>query len=142
MDRLVRSLIHLTKLMNNFEQRRIKFRSITKPFINTTQDSPHNKFITNIFGALAQLERDIIIERTKAGLESARRRGKILGAPKGISEKNKQRAELCAYYFREGTLSVSQICQTVGVSRATYYKYIEFKGFGSKTRKYQSNKIK
>ncbi|GAA0725733.1 recombinase family protein [Aquimarina litoralis] len=142
LDRLVRSLIHLTNLMNDFEHRGIKFRSITEPFIDTTQDSPHNMFITNIFGALAQLERDIIIERTKAGLESARRRGKILGAPKGISEKNKQRAELCAYYFREGKLSVSEICERVGVSRATYYKYLDFKGLSNKKRKYQSNKIK
>ena len=55
-----------------------------------------------MFAALAQLERDIIIERTKAGLESARRRGKVLGAPKGISKKNQQKAVLCEEYFKEG----------------------------------------
>ncbi len=142
LDRLVRSLIHLTKLMRDFEQKGIKFRSITEPFINTTQDSPHSMFITNIFGALAQLERDIIIERTKAGLESARRRGKVLGAPKGLSQKNKQRAKLCAYYFKEGKLSVSEICERVGVSRATYYKYLDYTDLGGKKRKYRKKDSK
>lgn len=62
-----------------------------------------------MFAALAQLERDIIIERTKAGLESARRRGKVLGAPKGISKKNQQKAVLCEEYFRDGKLTVSEL---------------------------------
>ena len=53
---------------------------------------------------------DIIIERTKAGLESAKRRGKILGAPKGISRKNQQKAVLCEEYFNEGALTVQEIC--------------------------------
>jgi len=48
-------------------------------------------FTVSIFAALVQLERDIIIERMKAGLKSARARGKILGAPKGLSEKAKRR---------------------------------------------------
>ena len=74
--------------MTELEEKGVKFKSITEPFIDTTEKSSHSEFIINIFATLAQLERDIIIERTKAGLESARRRGKILGAPKGISEKN------------------------------------------------------
>lgn len=137
LDRLVRSLIHLTKLIAEFEEKGIKFKSITEPFIDTTQNSPHSNFLINIFGALAQLERDIIIERTKAGLDSARRRGKIIGAPTGLSEKSKKKAKLCAYYFKEGKLSVSEICKLVGVSRATYYKYLEHEGLGEKKRKYK-----
>ena len=78
LDRLARSLIHFTKLMNELEEKGVKFKSITEPFIDTTKKSSHSKFLINMFAALAQLERDIIIERTKAGLESARRRGKIL----------------------------------------------------------------
>lgn len=77
-----------------------------------------------MFAALAQLERDIIIERTKAILESAKRRGKILGAPKGISKKNQQKAVLCEQYFNDGVLTVSEICEQLGISRATYYKYL------------------
>ena len=137
LDRLVRSLIHLTKLIKEFEEKGVKFKSITEPFIDTTQNSPHSKFLTNMFGALAQLERDIIIERTKAGLESARRRGKVLGAPTGLSEKSKKKAKLCAYYFKEGILSVTEICKLVGVSRATYYKYLDYEDLGGKKRKYK-----
>ena len=81
-----------------------------------------------MFAALAQLERDIIIERTKAGLESARRRGKVLVAPKGISKKNQQKAVLCEEYFKEGILTVSEICKRLEVSRATYYMYLRYRG--------------
>lgn len=90
--------------MTELEEKGVKFRSITEPFIDTTEMSSHSEFIINIFAALAQLERDIIIERTKAGLDSARRRGKVLGAPMGISKKNQQKAVFCEEYFNEGNL--------------------------------------
>ncbi len=135
--RLVRSLIHLTKLIAEFKEKGIKFRSITEPFINTMQNSPHSNFLINIFGTLAQLERDIIIERTKAELESARRHGKVIGVPTGLSEKSKKKAKLCAYYFKEGCLSVTQTCNLVVVSRTIYYKYLDYEGLGGKKRKYK-----
>ncbi|KKN42711.1 hypothetical protein LCGC14_0710600 [marine sediment metagenome] len=99
LDRLARNLIHFTKLMNELEEKGVKFKSVTEPFIDTTKESSQTKFLVNMFAALAQLERDIIIERTKAGLESARRRGKILGEPKGLSKKIDKRR-----YFMRNTL--------------------------------------
>lgn len=72
--------------------------------------SSHSKFIVNMFVALAQLERDIIIERTKAGMASASLREKVLDAPKELSNKNKQKAVFCEEYFNEGKLTVKQIC--------------------------------
>ncbi|NAY93384.1 recombinase family protein [Muricauda sp. JGD-17] len=137
LDRLARSLIHFTKLMTILEKKGVKFRSITESFIDTTEKSSHSEFIINIFAALAQLERDIIIERTKAGLESARRRGKILGAPKGISKKNQQKAVLCEEYFKEGKLTVSEICERLDISRATYYKYLKHRGLHGELRPYK-----
>ncbi len=139
LDRLARSLIHFTKLMTEFEEKGVKFKSITEPFIDTTEKSSHSEFIINIFAALAQLERDIIIERTKAGLESARRRGKVLGAPKGISKKNQQKAVLCEEYFKEGKMTVSEICERLDISRATYYKYIRYRGLSEKLRPYKKS---
>lgn len=136
LDRLARSLIHFTKLMSELDEKGVKFRSITESFIDTTKKSSQSEFIINIFAALAQLERDIIIERTKAGLESARRRGKILGAPKGISKKNQQKAVLCEEYFKEGKLTVSEICERLDISRATYYKYLRYRGLSGKLRPY------
>lgn len=137
LDRLARSLIHFTKLMSELDEKGVKFRSITESFIDTTKKSSQSEFIINIFAALAQLERDIIIERTKAGLESARRRGRVLGAPKGISKKNQQKAVLCEEYFKEGKLTVSEICERLDISRATYYKYIRYRGLTGKLRPYK-----
>lgn len=137
LDRLARSLIHFTKLVNELDEKGVKFRSITEPFLDTTDKSPHSSFIVNMFAALAQLERDIIIERTKAGLASARLRGKVLGAPKGISAKNKQKAILCEEYFKEGILTVSEICERVEVSRATFYKYLRYRGLKGELRPYK-----
>lgn len=99
-----RSLIHFTKLMTEQEERGVKFKSITESFIDTTKKSSQSGLIINIFAALAQLERDIIIERTKAGLESARRRRKVLEVPKIISKKNQQKAVLCEEYFKDANL--------------------------------------
>ncbi|MBC71199.1 recombinase family protein [Muricauda ruestringensis] len=137
LDRLARSLIHFTNLMTRLKEKGVRFRSITEPFIDTTEKSSHSEFIINIFAALAQLERDIIIERTKAGLESARRRGKILGAPKGLSKKNQQKAVLCEEYFNNGVLTVTEICERLNISRATYYKYLRHRGLSGKLRSYK-----
>ena len=136
LDRLARSLIHFTNFINQLNEKGIKFRSITEPFLDTTDKSSHSQFIVNLFAALAQLERDIIIERTKAGLASARARGKVFGAPKGLSKKNQQKAIICEQYFKEGKLTVSEICDRVDVSRATYYKYLRVRGLNGKLRTY------
>ncbi len=139
LDRLARSLIHFTNFINELNKKEVKFRSITEPFLDTTDKSSHSQFIVNIFAALAQLERDIIIERTKAGMASARARGKVFGAPKGISKKNQQKSILCAEYFKEGKLTVNEICERVGVSRATYYKYLRHQGLDGKLRPYKQD---
>ena len=140
LDRLARSLIHFTKLMNELEEKGVKFKSITEPFIDTTKESSHSRFLVNMFAALAQLERDIIVECTKAGLESARIRGRVLGAPKGLSKKNKQKAVLCEEYFKEGRMTVTEICERLEISRATYYKYLRIRGLSGKLRPYKNAK--
>ena len=137
LDRLARSLIHFTNFINELNAKGIKFRSITEPFLDTTDKSSHSQFIINIFAALAQLERDIIIERTKAGMASARARGKVFGAPKGISKKNQQKAIICEQYFKEGKLTVKEICERVEISRATYYTYLRHQGLDGKLRPYK-----
>ena len=94
--------------------KRCEVSSITESFIDTTKKSSQSEFIINIFAALAQLERDIIIERTKAGLESAKRREKFWVHQKGISKKNQQKAVLCEEYFKREKLTVSEICERLG----------------------------
>lgn len=136
LDRLARSLIHFNKVMNTLNEKGIQFKSLTESFIDTTEQSAQSKFIINMFAVLAEMERDIIIERTKAGLQSAKLRGEILGRPKGLSKSAEDKAVLCAYHFNEGKLTVDQILKEVGISKATYYKYLELKGLKGKIRPY------
>lgn len=137
LDRACGSLIQLNKLINTLENKSASMRIITQPFIDTSEKNPFSKFIRNIFGLLAEFERDTIIERTKAGLVSAKNRGVILGAPKGLSKKNQQKAKLVGLHFKEGILTVEKICEVVKISRGTYYKYLEIEGLKGEIRKYK-----
>lgn len=138
LDRLARSLIDFTQKMSFFNENGILFKSITEPFIDTTQSSPHGQFFMNMIATMAQFEKDLIRERTKAGLISARLRRRELGRPKGISAKNEKKAQRCVRLFKEGILSVSEICEEVGVSRATYYRYLRQQGV-EEIRSYEKN---
>ena len=127
LDRIARSISHLLKLVDQFEKLGVKFKSINDPFIDTT--SAHGKFIITLFGAVAQLERDIIIERTTAGLKSARRRGIQLGRKKGLGKEAKQKAMLAASYYKENKLPIVDIMKLVGIrSKPTLYKYLAIQG--------------
>jgi len=78
LDRLARSLIHFTSLMTKLKEKGVRFRSITEPFLDTTEKSSHSEFIINIFAALAQLERDIIIngtDQSRTGICKTQRKG-------------------------------------------------------------------
>jgi len=127
LDRIARSISHLLKLVDQFEKLGVKFKSISDPFIDTT--SAHGKFVITLFGAIAQLERDIIIERTTAGLKSARRRGIQLGRKKGLNKIAKQKAILAASYYKENNLPIVDIMKLVGIkSKPTLYKYLAIQG--------------
>jgi DNA invertase Pin-like site-specific DNA recombinase len=139
LDRIVGSIIQLDKVLKRLEEKDASLRIITQPFIDTSKENPFSKFVRNMFALLSEFERDTIIERTKAGLASAKQRGKILGAPRGISDKNKKKGKLVAAYFKEGKLSVNEVCDLVGVSRGTYYKYLEIEGLKGAVRSYKKN---
>lgn len=127
LDRIARSISHLLKLVDEFEKLGVKFKSIQDPFIDTT--SAHGKFVITLFGAIAQLERDIIIERTTAGLKSARRRGIQLGRKKGLNKIAKQKAILATSYYKENNLPIVDIMKPVGIkSKPTLYKYLAVQG--------------
>lgn len=131
LDRRARSLINFTNIANLLKEKGVAFKSITEPFLDTTSASPHGKFLVNIFASLAEFERDIIIECTKAGLESAQRKGKVLGPPRGLSKKAEQKAILAEDYFRKGELTVDEILEKLNISRGTYYKYLRHRGVKS-----------
>jgi DNA invertase Pin-like site-specific DNA recombinase len=116
LDRLGRSLRHLLELVGEFEERGVAFRSITEGIDTST---PGGKLIFHIFGALAQFERELIRERTMAGLAAARARGRRGGRPPTIT-KEKLAVAKAMYESRDHT--VGAIAETIGVSRATVYR--------------------
>ena len=123
LDRLGRSMHHLVALIGHLRDRGIGFRSVSDGLIDTT--SPSGELIFHIFSALAQFERRLIQERTKAGLASARLRGRMGGRPTVDLDEVKVRA---ARRLRDDhTLSIDDICKTLNISRSTYYRYVQIK---------------
>ena len=83
--------------MSFFKQKRVFFKSISEPAFDTT--SANGKFVIQIFGAVAEFERNLISERTKAGIEGARRRKKLIGRPKGIKKETLEKISLSPFIF-------------------------------------------
>ncbi len=121
LDRLGRSLRHLIETITALHEREIGFKSITESIDTTTSGG---KLVFHIFGALAEFERDIIRERTQAGLQAARARGKRGGRPKVLNQKKQAMAQAL---YEDKNNSVSDICKTLNISRATLYRYIKVK---------------
>src|SRR3954463_2609842 len=118
LDRLGRSLRHLIDTVTGLQERGIGFKSLQESIDTTTSGG---RLVFNIFGSLAEFEREIIRERTNAGLTAARARGKLGGRPKALSE---SKAEMARQLYADRTHSIAEICQTLGVSRTTFYRYV------------------
>ena len=121
-DRLGRSLKHLVETVNTFKEKGVHFHSVSDGFI--LNDSATGQLMFNIFAAFAQFERDLISERTRIGLAAARARGRVGGRPKGLSKKAKDTAMLAEVLYKEGQLSVKEICEKLRRSSSTLYKYL------------------
>jgi DNA invertase Pin-like site-specific DNA recombinase len=118
LDRLGRSLTHLLEIVNALHLRHIGFRSLREA-LDTTSSS--GKLFFHIFASLAEFERDLIRERTQAGLAVARARGRCGGRPKAMSAKQ---VAIAVALRQDPHTTVADICQTLGVSRATLYRYL------------------
>ncbi|HEM6962612.1 TPA: recombinase family protein [Legionella pneumophila] len=124
LDRLGRSFKDLISLVTNLIEQGIGIRSLNDPIDTTT---PQGRLVFNIFSSLAEFERELIRERTLAGLEAARLRGKKSGRPAGLSKKAQALAHSAELLYKEGKLSVSEICAQLGLGRATFYKYLRYR---------------
>src|SRR3712207_1121581 len=120
LDRLGRSLKHLIEAVAALAERGIGFKSLTEQIDTTTSGG---KLVFHVFGALAEFERDLIRERTNAGLAAARARGRTGGRPKVLADP-KQLA-LARALYDGGQADVATICKTLGVSRATLYRHLK-----------------
>jgi len=114
LDRLGRSLKHLLDLV-----------SLTDA-INTT--SAQGRLVFNLFASLAEFERELIRERTYAGLAAARARGRVGGRRRGLSEETERTAIVAETLYNEQKLGVNEIAQRLRISKVALYKYLRHRG--------------
>lgn len=119
LDRLGRSIQHLIEIVKVLNERQVGFKSLQENIDTTTSGG---KLLFHIFGSLAEFERDLIRERTNAGLKAARARGRIGGRPLLLdSRKIARMMEL----YNEGKSTVGEICKMQGISRPSFYNYLK-----------------
>ena len=121
LDRLGRSLRDLVNLVSEIQDKGAGLKSLHDSIDTTT---PQGKLTFHLFAALAEFERDIIRERTKAGLEAARARGRKGGRPKGLSKKATDKAIIAKTLYERKEMTVSQICRYLGIAKSTLYNYL------------------
>ncbi len=120
LDRAGRSLTHLIELLKSLTERGIEFISLTEQIDTTT---PGGKLIFHLMGALTEFERDLIRERTNAGLAAAKARGRVGGRPRKLKTNGK--VALARRMFADQSHSIPEMCAALGISRATLYRYVK-----------------
>ena len=121
LDRLGRSLNELVGLINDFQAKGIGFRSLNDAIDTTTAQG---RLVFNLFASLAEFERDLIRERTRAGLSAARSRGRHGGRPKGMSKETLAKAQAVRTLYDTRDKTAGEIGKLLGISRATVYRYL------------------
>jgi DNA invertase Pin-like site-specific DNA recombinase len=119
LDRLGRSLKDLIEKLTELHNRKIGFKSLTENIDTTTSGG---KLIFHIFGALAEFERDLITERTQAGLHAARARGRKGGRPKALTEK---KLAMARALYADNRTTINEICNTLNISKTSLYRYLK-----------------
>ena len=120
LDRLGRSMQHLVSVITDLKERKVGFKSLRDGAIDTTTAS--GELVFNIFAALAQFERELIRERTRAGLLAARARGRM-GGRKPVSPRD-PKVRMAKKMHLDRSMSIKEICSTLRISRATFYRYL------------------
>lgn len=119
LDRLGRSIQHLIQLMTSLNERKISFKSLQESIDTSTSGG---KPIFHMFSALAEFERDLIQERTQAGLKAARARGRMGGRPPLLD--NRQIIRRVEMYNQQKN-TVAEICKIYDISRPSFYNYLK-----------------
>jgi DNA invertase Pin-like site-specific DNA recombinase len=122
LDRLGRSLRHLVDVVTGLAERGVGFRSLQESIDTTT---PGGKLVFHVFAALAEFERDLVRERTSAGLAAARARGRQGGRPAVLTG---HKLQVAREMHASGQYTVAAIATTLGVSRASIYRHLNASG--------------
>lgn len=125
LDRMGRSLKHLVELVRDLLARKVGLLSLNDP-VDTT--SAQGRLVFNIFASLAEFERELIRERTNAGLTAARARGRVGGRPKGLPVQAEATAMAVETLYRERRLSVNAIAKKLHIAKSTLYSYLRHQG--------------
>lgn len=125
LDRLGRDLKHLVNTVHDLAERGVGFRVLSGQGANIDTTTASGKLVFGIFAALAEFERELIRERTLAGLQAARARGRKGGRKFGLS---KAQVRLAQAAMRNRDTKVSEICEELGVTRVTLYRYVSPEG--------------
>ena len=118
LDRLGRRMIKLIELINGFRDKGVEFVSLENNIDTTT---PIGMVLFSMCAAFSEMERELIRERVKAGLDAAHQKGRKGGRPKALTL---TKLETLFSLKRSGEFSVSQICKMVGITRSVYYRAI------------------
>lgn len=133
LDRLGRNLKHLVSTVDDLSKRNIGFKVLSGQGADIDTTTPAGKMVFGIFAALAEFERELIRERTIAGLNAARARGRKGGRKFQLT---KAQIRLAQAAMSNRDTSVSELCKEIGVTRATLYRYVgptgELREFGKK----------
>jgi len=119
LDRLGRSLKNPIEVVERLDLDGIQFRSLTESIDTTT---PNGKLIFHLFGAFAEFERNLIRERTNAGLAAARSRGRVRGRKKALSLKQQ---EMAVEMYHSQQRPIKDILDTFGISKPALYRYVK-----------------
>ncbi|HAT1916288.1 recombinase family protein [Legionella santicrucis] len=121
LDRLGRNLAHLIHLTTKLIEKKVGLISLNDPIDTTTAQG---RLVFGIFASLAEFERELIRERTQAGLKSARARGRKGGRPKGMSKSAMEKAAIAEALYKNGTIPVKKIAEQLDISKTTLYLYL------------------
>jgi DNA invertase Pin-like site-specific DNA recombinase len=138
LDRLGRDLKHLVNIVDNLQHREISFKVLTGQGANIDTTTANGRLVFGIFAALAEYERELISERTKAGLASARGRGRKGGRKYKMTLTKLQLAKSA---MENPATSISELCKELGITRGTLYRFLSPKGeFRDDARKLMGDK--
>jgi DNA invertase Pin-like site-specific DNA recombinase len=120
LTRISRSTKDLLQIIDLIKEKGASIKSLKDNWLDTSSESPYGNFLLTVMSGLSELERNLISQRTKEGLESARARGRVGGRPRGRDEK----AEYVMFLVNQG-MKIKDICDKTGISRSTVYRIIE-----------------
>lgn len=120
LTRISRSTKDLLQIIDMIKEKGGSIKSLKDTWLDTSAESPYGNFLLTVMSGLSELERDLISQRTREGLESARQRGRVGGRPRGRDDKS----EYVMFLVNQG-MKIKDICEKTGVSRSTIYRIIE-----------------